>query len=786
MKVLIIGGTGNISRWISKQLVERGDEITIYNRGRTKAEIPGKVHTIVGDRRDYLRFEMDIKSHGPFDVVIDMVGYEPGDAASAIRSFKGATGQYIFCSTVDVYPKQQANYPVMKVQPLGADPQFPYAHKKMVMEEAFREAFEEERFPLTVIRPGATYSEGWSPLLTPFGGQSYHLDRLRKGKEMILHGDGSAIWSCCYAEDVARAFVNAAGNSRCIGRDYNVTGSALMTWRCMHETVARIGGWPNPSFVYIPTEQLNQMAPVEAEWCVLNFQYNNIYDSSDARSDLGFEERVPFEEGARRCLSFLEANKGIEDETAYPFYDRLVAAWRNLLLLLLVCLSFAGYAQHAGNAVRLADMFPVTDFGAVADGVTDNTVSFQRAVDSAALRGGRVYIPAGKWRIGGCIKVKSGVALVGTNEAPLSPYQLTGTVILATGGRDQEEAPPLFEMWNASTAKGFTVYYPDQQTKDIHPYPWTFYIRNPPVVHSVQEKRAEDFDVTIEAITLINSYNGIRCGPEENGRHHIFNVSGCVLRRGILVDWTGDVGRIENVHFHSHYWFHPATDGNWDDVFRYMQQHLEAFIFGRTDWEYVTNTFVFPARVGYTFIRTPNGACNGQFSGIGADATQSCIVAEAIQSQGLQITNGEFNSHHTGAGTQVIVGKGCEGNIRFTNCGFWGPAAHNVVAEGNSSLSFQNCYFSSNYASPDTSQPAYAMVIRGGRLQVQDCFFDGAQTDESAQWNYTGVRRKSPDILLEKGLVFAIITGNMSYGGMKIVNRSGRNIIARDNEPGRK
>jgi len=254
-------------------------------------------------------------------------------------------------------------------------------------------------------------------------------------------------------------------------------------------------------------------------------------------------------------------------------------------LLFLMMLPLSTYAQ------QMADWLPVTMFGAVADGKTDNTVFFQQAIDSAAVKGGRVYIPAGQWLIKGSVKVKPGVSLIGTNEAPLSPYQLTGAVVLATGGRDNEEAAPLFEMWNGSSASGFTVFYPEQETTDIHAYPWTFYIRNPAIVHSKTEKRKETFDVTIEKITLINSYNGIRCGPDENGRHRIMSVHGCVLRRGIMVDWTGDIGRIENVQFHSHFWFHPSTNGNWDNVYKYMQNNLEAFIFGRTDWEFVTNTF---------------------------------------------------------------------------------------------------------------------------------------------------------------------------------------------------
>lgn len=447
----------------------------------------------------------------------------------------------------------------------------------------------------------------------------------------------------------------------------------------------------------------------------------------------------------------------------------------NFLNLLFFALTASSYAQ-------MADVVSVEEWGAVADSLTDNTKAFQEAIDHAAARGGTVYVPSGKWRIEGSVKVKPGVTLMGSNTAPLSPYQLTGTVILATGSKGNEEGEPLFELWNASAVRGITVFYPEQSVDDIKPYPWTFYQRNPPVVHSQTEKRAEDFNVTIEDVTLINSYNGIRTGPDENGRHIFRNIHGCVLRRGIFVDWVGDVGRIDNVQFHSHFWFHPSTKGNWDKVFSYMQHNLEAFIFGRSDWEYVTNTFVFPAKIGYKFIKTGNGMCNGQFSGIGADATETCIVAEALQSQGLLITNGQFNSHLTGRSTQIITEKDCEGSIRFNACGFWGAARQNALLQGNCNVSFVNCYFSSNHVERDPEHPNWSIIAERGKLQVSVCTFDGTQTDEVRQWTYAGTKRRPESIWIKAGVDHAIIVGNNGWQGVSIRNDIGKKALIRDNE----
>jgi hypothetical protein len=434
----------------------------------------------------------------------------------------------------------------------------------------------------------------------------------------------------------------------------------------------------------------------------------------------------------------------------------------------------AGGSTTSKTAKPLRRPKSILDFGAIGDGVTDDTAAIQRAIDKTAPAGGTVLIPAGKFLVKGSIKVHGGVALVGMNQAPHSWEPLTGSIVLATGGRDREDGPALFEMRASSSVSGITVFYPEQKTDDIRPYPWTFHFGS-------YAKDEVEFDGTIENVTLINSYNGIRTGPFENGRHRIRSVHGCVLRRGILVDWVGDIGRIENVQFHSHFWAHKqATGGNWDRVFAYMQKHLEGFIFGRSDWEYVTNTFVFPAKVGYRFIETPNGSCNGQFLGIGADATETCVVVESIQPQGLLITNGEFNSHRVGRSTQVVVEKGCRGNIRLVNCGFWGPVEHNANLLGDAYVSFSDCYFSNDHQTSSA-----AIVVEGGKLQVQQCTFDGRsdQRQPGRAWTEADPRKQPPSIELKPGVQHAIIRGNNGYYGVAIKNGIGDRAIISDNEP---
>ena len=402
-----------------------------------------------------------------------------------------------------------------------------------------------------------------------------------------------------------------------------------------------------------------------------------------------------------------------------------------------------------GKAMNEEGVFSPKSFGAHVDGKTDDTGAIQSALDAAAKVGGVVYLPPGKWLVKGSLNVPAGVDLKGAANAPRYSEPLVGTVILATGGRDKEDAPALFEVGSSSCVSGLTVYYPEQKVEDIRPYSWTFHLQGN--------------DNTVENVTLVNSYNGIKIGPEGNVRHRIRSVYGCVLRRGIFVDACTDIGRIDNVQFHGHWWWAKEVGGNSDIVNKYMIDNCEAFIFGRTDWEYVTNTFVFPVKIGYRFIQTPSGACNGQFSGIGADYAQRCIVVDAIQFMGLLITNGQFVAFAGDNPIEVEINKTCDGSVRLVNCAFWGPAVQNVVSHNQGFTSLNDCYFSTPHDSPKA-----VVEVDGGKLQIRGCTF---------------VAGKKPSIALRNGLKHAIITENNGERGVEIINEIGDKAIISNNEP---
>lgn len=326
MNVLIIGGTGLISSPMTRLLLERGDRVTHYNRGKLDLyPVPAGVHQLHGDRTDYATFEQQMAAAGEFDVVIDMVGYQPGDGESVVRAFRGRTGHFIFCSTVDVYQKPATRYPVTEDEAYGG--LNAYSTNKVAIEKTLLAAHARGDLPVTIIRPAYTYGEGRGPVHS-LGNRTTYLDRIRKGKPIIVHGDGSSFWTACYRDDVAAAFVNAAGQPHTFGRGYHTPSDEWMTWNLYHQRVAEAMGVPTPELVHIPTDVLAKIAPTRARVVPENFQFNNIFDSSAAATDLDFQPTLRWVEGVQRMVMWLDEHGRMENSDDDPLEGRLIAAWR--------------------------------------------------------------------------------------------------------------------------------------------------------------------------------------------------------------------------------------------------------------------------------------------------------------------------------------------------------------------------------------------------------------------------------------------------------------------------
>ncbi len=395
--------------------------------------------------------------------------------------------------------------------------------------------------------------------------------------------------------------------------------------------------------------------------------------------------------------------------------------------------------------------FWVREFGAKGDGTTDDTEAFQKALDAAGKAGGgRVLIGRGSFLFKGHLQVPSAVTLEGLwqsvpahngiRDRGLPKPTDDGTTLLVTENAGKEEGDPFITLTHNSTLKGVVLYYPNQLADDVpQPYPWAVAMRgkNPAVLQ----------------VELLNPYNGIDTTHSE--RHLIRDVHGQPLRRGVYVDQIYDVGRIENVHFNPWWSLKPK-------LFQWQMENGEAFIFGRTDWQYVYNTFCFGYKVGYRFIKTKAGVCNGNFLGIGADDCYTAVVVDETAPFAVLITNGEFVSFHGPDPTMVEVAATHTGAVRFVNCAFWGPCHQIARIAGSGTVGFADCTF---VQWDQKKEGRAAIQAQGGTLMVRGCEFREAKTQ----------------IALGKDLRHAIVAENVMRGPLKIDNAMGAAAIIEHN-----
>jgi len=396
------------------------------------------------------------------------------------------------------------------------------------------------------------------------------------------------------------------------------------------------------------------------------------------------------------------------------------------------------------------DVVSVREFGAKGDGRTDDTEAFQKALDSFGFRGGVVQVPRGNFYFAGHLNVPNGVTLegvwrsvpahTGIRDQGMAKPTDDGTTFLVTENAGREEGPPFLTLNTNTTLKGVVLYYPDQKPDDIPvPYPWAIAMRgkNPAVLD----------------VELLNPYNGV--DASRNERHLIRNVQGQPLRRGVWVDSIYDIGRIENVHFNP--WWSQKPK-----LFDWQMANGEAFIFGRTDWQYVLNTFCFGYKIGYKFVQTKDGATNGNFLGIGADDCQTSVVVEQSAPFGILITNGEFVSFHGPNPTMVEVTANHTGSVRFVNCAFWGPCNQNARIAGRGTVGFSDCTF---VQWDRKREGRHAIQAESGTLLVRGCEF----------------REDKPQIEIGEAVRRAVVTGNMFTGRARVTNRSKGSIKIGDN-----
>ena len=321
-RVLIIGGNGIISGSVTRLAVERGMNVTLLNRGTStlRPAIDG-VETVIGDADDPSSVRAAIGDRD-FDVVVNFRAFHTRQVAADIELFAGRTGQYVFISSASAYQKPLAHLPIVESTPLR-NPFWEYSRNKIACEELLVAAYRENAFPMTIVRPSHTYD----PTLIPLDGGWTVLDRMRRGVPIVLHGDGTSLWTLTHARDFARAFVGLLGNPHALGAPVQITSDESLTWNGIAGLLGRALG-VEPKLVHVASETLAADVPY-GDGLLGDKAHSVVFDNSRVKSLVpGWQATIPFAEGAREIVDWHLADPSRQqvDAGLDAVYDRLVAA----------------------------------------------------------------------------------------------------------------------------------------------------------------------------------------------------------------------------------------------------------------------------------------------------------------------------------------------------------------------------------------------------------------------------------------------------------------------------
>ena len=318
MRILFIGGTGNISADCAALLHERGHEILVLSRGRT--QVPAQYRALVADRHDTAAMRAVLQTARP-EVVLNFLGYELADVQSDYQLLRGAVSQYVFISSATVYAKPPPRVPIAEDNPLG-NPWWDYAQKKQVCEEWLLERWREEQFPVTVVRPSHTYSHRWVPNAVSSASYSFAA-RLEHGKAIFVHEDGQSLWTLTAASDFALGLAGLVGNPATRGEAFHITSDEALSWNQIYAEIAAAVGAKNPQVVNIPTEFICQVAPQLTGNLKGDKSHAGIFDNSKLKRFVpGFACRKPFRVGVRESVEWLRAHP--QEQNLKPEVDELI------------------------------------------------------------------------------------------------------------------------------------------------------------------------------------------------------------------------------------------------------------------------------------------------------------------------------------------------------------------------------------------------------------------------------------------------------------------------------
>jgi nucleoside-diphosphate-sugar epimerase len=328
MKVLFIGGTGNISSASTRLAAERGIELTLLRRGHRTAALPENVSTIATDVTDEAAVAQALGSQ-VFDAVVDWIAFTPADVERDIRLFRDRARQFIFISSASAYQRPVGHYLITESTPL-ANPYWQYSRDKIACEDRLMKAFREEQFPITIVRPSLTYGDTQIVLAVNSWRKSYTaVDRMRRGKKVIVPGDGSSLWVITHNSDFAQGLVGLLGHRQAIGHAFHITSDEVMTWDQFYNITARAAG-VEAKIVHIPSDFIGACLPDETGSLTGDKASSVVLDNSKIKRFVpGYCAKTPFAQGIQRTIDWFDADpkRKVIDEDANASWDKIVDAY---------------------------------------------------------------------------------------------------------------------------------------------------------------------------------------------------------------------------------------------------------------------------------------------------------------------------------------------------------------------------------------------------------------------------------------------------------------------------
>ncbi len=328
MKALFIGGTGTISSGCSKLALERGIDLYLLNRGQSIRPIPEGAKVLTADIRDP-QSAREALGKLEFDAVADFVAFTPEHIETDLGLFRGRTAQYLFISSASAYQTPPALLPVTEATILD-NPVWQYSRDKAACEERLLRAYREEKFPITIVRPSHTYDQTYVPIQ----GEWTVVDRMLREEPIIVHGDGTSLWTLTHNSDFAKGFVGLLGNAHAIGEIFHITSDEWLTWNQIHQIVAAAAG-VKAKIVHVPSDLINAYDPVWGESLLGDKAHSFILDNSKIKRAVpDFSCTTPFSRGAEEIIAWHMADpaRQLVNAEFNAVCDRILGAYQRAWL----------------------------------------------------------------------------------------------------------------------------------------------------------------------------------------------------------------------------------------------------------------------------------------------------------------------------------------------------------------------------------------------------------------------------------------------------------------------